>query len=181
MKLKKTNKPNSLKQMARDSIKLDDTQSNEELAKKMINPYYFTDRNLKAGFKVDSDTHHVNHDNFKLTITPNYPEFGIEVRHFNKIIKEFFVVYARLINQDKFRYRTVFTASFDEQDEDSQVLDETELFNYLKINHKLTETDLDKIDVKSPLEHQRQQQEMKDSGWRFGKNNSMTVYFFQSW
>ena len=41
---------------------------------------------------------------------------------------------------------------------------------FLKINHNLTETHLDKIDIKSPLEHQIQQQEMKDSGWRFDKN-----------
>ena len=47
----------------------------------------------------------------------------------------------------------------------------------MNINHNLTESDLDKIDVRSPLEHQIQQQEMKESDWRFDKNNSMTVYF----
>ena len=45
------------------------------------------------------------------------------------------------------------------------------------INHNLTESDLDKIDNKSPLEHQIQQLEMKDSGWRFDKTISMTIYF----
>ena len=57
------------------------------------------------------------------------------------------------------------------------MLDETELFNNVKISDNLTQTDFDKIDVKSPLEHQIQQQEMKDSGWRFDKINSMTIYF----
>ena len=33
---------------------------------------------------------------------------------------------ARLINQIKFNYQTVFSAKFDEQKEDNQVLDETE-------------------------------------------------------
>ena len=47
----------------------------------------------------------------------------------------------------------------------------------MKINHNLRENDLDKIDIKSPLEHQIQQQEMKESVWRFNKNNSMTVDF----
>ena len=47
----------------------------------------------------------------------------------------------------------------------------------MNINHKLTESDLDKIDIKSPLEHQIQQQEMKDSGRRFDKINSITLYF----
>ena len=65
----------------------------------MINPYYFTDRTLRVGFKYNLDSHHIFHAISKLTITPNYPEFGIEVRYINKIMKELAVIYARLINQ----------------------------------------------------------------------------------
>ena len=54
----------------------------------MKNPYYFTDKNWKMGFKINLDSHHINHANSKLSITPNYLEFGIEVRYINKIIKE---------------------------------------------------------------------------------------------
>ena len=57
----------------------------------MINPYYFTDRNSKVGFKIYSDTHRINHANSKLTITPNYPEFGIEILYITKIMKEYSV------------------------------------------------------------------------------------------
>ena len=46
--------PKPLTQIARDNIKLDDKQINEELAKKMLNPYYFTDRNLIMGFKINN-------------------------------------------------------------------------------------------------------------------------------
>ena len=176
----KTNKiynPKSLKQLARNNIKLDDKQLNKDIARKMINPYFFTDRNLKVGFKINLGSHHINHLNSKLTITPNYPEFGIENRYINKIMKDLSSVYARLINQYKFRYQTVFSARFDKQDENNQVLDETELFINLNINHNLTQTDLDNIIVVSSLEQQIQQQEMKDSGWRFDKVNSMTIYF----
>ena len=172
--------PKSLKQLARNNIKLDDKQLNKEIAKKMLNPYYFTDRNLKVGFKINLDSHHINHLNSKLTITPNFKEFGIEVRYINKIMKELSLIYARLINQYKLRYQTVFSARFDKQNEDNQVLDETELFINLNINHNLTQTDIDEIDIKSPLEHQIQQQEMKDSEWRFDKINSMTVYFYKT-
>ena len=91
----------------------------------MINPYYFTDRNLKVGFKFNLDTHHIHHANSKLTTTPNYPEFGIDVRYINKISKELSIFYDRLINQYKFKYQTDFSARFDKQDEDNQVLDET--------------------------------------------------------
>ena len=146
----------------------------------MFNPYYFTDNALRVGFNIKLDSHHINHANSKSTISPNYPEFGIEVRYINKIIKKLSVIYARLINQYKFRYHIVFSATFDKQDEDNQVLDETELFINLKIKHSLTESDLDEIDVRSSLEHQIQQQKMKDSGWRFEKNNSMTVYFYKT-
>ena len=52
----------------------------------------------------------------------------------------------------------IFLARFDKQDEDNQVLDETELFINLINSRNLTESDLDKIDIKSPLEHQIQQQ-----------------------
>ena len=179
-KMKKIYNPKSLKQLARNNIKLDDKQLNKELAKKMINPYYFTHRNLQVGFKINLDSHHINHDNSKLTIVPYHPEFGIEFRYIKKIMKELSVIYARLINQYKFKYQTVFSARFDKQDEDNQVLDETELFINLNINHNLTQSDLDKINIISPLEFQIQQQEMKDSGWRFDKINSMTIYFYKT-
>ena len=131
----------------------------------MPNPYYFTDRNLKLGFKINLDSHHINHSISKLTILPNYPEFGSEVRYNNKMMKELSVIYARLLNQYIFRYQTVFSARFDKQDENNQVIGETELFINLNINHNLKETDINNFDIKSPLQHQIQQQEIKDSGW----------------
>ena len=144
----------------------------------MINPYYFTDRNLNVGFKINLDSHHINHADSNLTNIPYLPEF--EIRFVNKIIKELSAIYARIINQCKFKYQTVFSAKFDKQDEDNQILDETEIFINLNSNHNLTESDLHEIDNKSPLEHQKQQKEMKDSGWRFDKINSMTVYFYKT-
>ena len=119
---------------------------------------------MRVGFKIILDSHHTNHANSKLTILPNYPEFGIEVRYINRIVKGLSVIYARLINQYKFQFQTEFSAKFDKQKEDNQVLDETELFNNLNNNHNLTQTDVDIIDVESPLEHQIHQQERKDSG-----------------
>ena len=71
-------------------------------------------------------------------------------------------------------------ARFDKQDEENQLLDETELFINLNINHNITESDIDIFDVKFSLEHQIQQQEMKESGWRFDNINSMTIYFYKT-
>ena len=67
-----------MKQIAQENNKIDDKQLNKDLAKKMLNPYYFTDRILKVGSKTNLDSHHINHANSKLAITPNYPDFGIE-------------------------------------------------------------------------------------------------------
>ena len=179
-KIKTIYNPKSLKQLARNNIKLDDKQLKKELAEKMIKLCFFIDRTLSFGFKISLDSHHVNHASSKLTIIPNYPEFGIEIRYINKVMEELSVIYARILIQYKFRYQTVFPARFDKQDEENQLLDDTELFNNLNINHNLTETDINNIDVKSPLEHPIQQQKMKDSGWRFDKNTSMTVYSYKT-
>ena len=127
-KVNRIHNPKPLRQIARDNIRLHDKQLNKELGRKINNPYCFTDTNLKVGFEVNLDSHHINHDNSKLTITPIYSEFGIETRFINKIVREISIIYARLKNQYKFKYQTVFPARFDKQDEDNQVLDETELF-----------------------------------------------------
>ena len=90
------------------------------------------------------------------------------------------IIFARIINQNKFRCQTIFSSRFDKQDENDQLLDETELFINLNNNHNLTQSDLDEIDVVSPLEHQIQTQEMKNAGWRFDKIKSMTVYSYKT-
>ena len=78
----------------------------------MINPYYFIDKILKIGFKINLESHIFSHANSILSISPKFPEFDIEFRYINKIVKELSVIYARLINQYKFKYHTLFSASF---------------------------------------------------------------------
>ena len=52
------------------------------------------------------------------------------------------IIYARLINQYKFKYQGVFLCIFDKQGEHNEKLDEIELFINLNINHNLTESDI---------------------------------------
>ena len=139
--------PEALQELVRNHIRL-----NKKIDRRMINPNYVTDRNLQVEFKINLDSHHLNS---KLTITPNL-EFGIEIRDINQIIKRLSNIYARLINQYKFRYRVVFPEWFD--------IDEKELFI-------TSQTDIDKIDVISHIQQ-------RDSCWTFNKINSMVVYFF---
>ena len=82
-KIQKVYNPETLEQSAREKNKLDD----KEVAKMMINPYYFIDENLKIRFKIILESHIISHANYILTITPNFPEFGIDFRFIIKIIK----------------------------------------------------------------------------------------------
>ena len=175
-KIQKVYNPKTLKQLAREEIKLDD----KELAKMMNNPYYFINENLKSGFKIKLESHNISHANSILTNTPKFPEFGIEYRYINKIVEELSVIHARLINQYKFNYHTLFSASFYKINEEDQRNNEIDLYINLKINHNLTESDIDNIDVRSQFEHQIHNQEMKESGWIFDKINSMKVSFYKS-
>ena len=159
-KIQKVYNPKTLKQLAREKIKLDDN----ELAKMMINPYYFIDENLKNGFKINLESHNISHANSILTITPKFPEFGIEYRYNNKIVKELSIIYARKINQHKFKNHTLFSASFYKINEEDQRNNEIELYINLKINHNLKESDIDNVDVRSQLKHQIDIKETKESG-----------------
>ena len=49
----------------------------------------------------------------------------------------------------------------------------------MNIIQKLTETDIDNIDVRSQIEHQVQIQETKGSGWIFDKIISMKIGFYK--
>ena len=59
-------------------------------------------------------------------------------------------------------------------------MDETDFFINLNFNHKLKETDIGNIDLKSPLAQQIENQEKKSSGWNFVKNNTMTLFFYKT-
>ena len=79
-------------------------------------------------------------------------------------------IYARLINQNRFKYHILLSASFSKINEGDERNDEIEFLISLNINHNLTETDIDNIDVNSQLENQIQIQETKESGWIFDKS-----------
>ena len=82
---------------------MNDKELDKELTKKMINPYYFIDENLKIGFKINLESHDINHANSLLNIEPNFPDVGIETRYINNIPKEMATIYTRLINQYEFK------------------------------------------------------------------------------
>ena len=84
------------------------------------------------------------------------------------------------MNQYKFFYHTLFSASFYKINEEDQKSNESELYINLNINHKSTDTDIINIDVKSQLEHQIQIQETNESGWIFDKINSIKIRYSET-
>ena len=106
-------------------------------------------------------SHHLNHKISKLIIKPNYLEFRTEPQFFNKIRNVLAIRHARLLNQYKIKHQTVFSARYDKQDEDNQLLDATKFFNISNFNYNLTETNIDEIDYKISFEYQLQQQKLK--------------------
>ena len=72
-------------------------------------------------------------------------------------------------DQCKFKYHTLFSASFYKIDEGNQKSDESEKFILLNINQNSTESDIDKTDAKSQLEHQIQFEEAEEFAWIFDK------------
>ena len=179
-KIKKVHNPKTLKQIARENNKMKDKELDKEIPKRTINSNYFTVENLKIRIEIILGSHNINHANSFLNIIPNFPDIGIETRYIIEILKEMATIYARLINQYKFKYHILFSANFYEINEEDQRSDELELFINLYFNHNLTETDIDDIDVISQFENQIQIQETKVSGWIFDKMNSMKIGFYKT-
>ena len=57
-----------LSELARNKIKRDDKQLNKDLAKRMLNQYYFTRRESNHYYEIKLDSDHINHFSSKLTI-----------------------------------------------------------------------------------------------------------------
>ena len=144
----------------------------------MISPYYFS-RRFENQYKINLDSHNVNHINSKITITNKY-NLPIEMIDVDSILREMSIIYSRIINQYKFKFQVVFSAEFDKEDEFGFISDKIELYISLKINRTLTLKDIEETNIYSKLDSQITNQEMKDSGWRFNKLISMTIYFYKT-
>ena len=74
--------------------------------------------------------------------------------YLNKTLTEMTTTYTRLINQCKYNYHIIFTASFYKIIEEDQRSDEGEKFFNLNINQILTESDTNNFHVETQLEQQ---------------------------
>ena len=77
----------------------------------MLNPYYFKDKFFYNFLKINLDSHHINHLNSKITISSVTEHNEIDMDLINRLVKEMAIIYARLIDQYKFKYQTTFFSS----------------------------------------------------------------------
>ena len=81
-------------------------------------------------------------------------------------------IYAKLINQYKFKYQLTFLVLFNKYGEDNEITCETELPITSSITHNLTQSEVDNINIKWTLENRIQSIEMIESGWNFQRVNN---------
>ena len=79
-------------------------------------------------------------------------EFGIEFRYNNKLLEETTKIHARLINQNKLKHWTAYSARFDKQDGKKKMSDEDEWYIIFNNSQNWAETDINKIGIKSSTE-----------------------------
>ena len=87
IKRKNLYNPKTVKQIARDYIELGDKEMKKKLAKEIIFPYNFSDGALNTGFNTNLDSQITNLATPIMTLTPYFPEFGIEFRYNEKLFK----------------------------------------------------------------------------------------------
>ena len=89
-------------------------------------------------------------------------------------VKQLSGVCVRVLKRHKNEYQTVFSARNDKQDE---VIDEIDLYFSLDVVQKYSQSDFDNFDIRSQLGKQIPNREMNQSGWRFDRSYSVTIYF----
>ena len=145
--------------------KLISKDNKKETNKKKNNKikYKFTDYILDTAYDITVDSHHKKDINSQITITSKFDNiFGIEIYYINDIFKEMAHIYARFINQYKFKYQISFMLLFNKSEQDGDIRRETEMTVNLNMVNNLTQSEIDNVNVQWDLEARKQNIEMKD-------------------
>ena len=89
-------------------------------------------------------------------------------------------IYAKYINQYKFKYQLSFMLIFNKFEEDGDIKKEVEMTITLKMANDLTQSEIENINIRWDLEARKQNLEMRESGWNFQRVNSMTISFYNT-
>ena len=100
--------------------------------------------------------------------------------HINDIFKEMAHIYAKFINQYKFKYQLSFMLLFNKFEEDGDIRKEAEMVVNLSMVNNLTQSEIDNANIQWEVEARKQNLEMRESGWHFQRVNSMTISFYNT-
>ena len=100
--------------------------------------------------------------------------------YINDIFKEMAHIYAKFINQYKFKYQLSFMLFFNKFEEDGGITKEAEMVVNINMVNNLTQSEIDIANIQWEVEARKQNLEMRDSGWDFQRVNSMTKSFYNT-
>ena len=86
-------------------------------------------------------------------------------------------IYAKFINQNKFKHQSSFMVLFNNFEEDGDIRKEAELSLNLNMINNLTQFEIDIVNFQWDSESRIQNSEMKESGWVFQRVISMTISY----
>ena len=100
------------------------------------------------------------------------------MKYINKIFKEMSHIYAKFINQYKFKYQLSFMLLLYKFEEEGDIRKEAEMPINLIMTNNLTQSEIDNVNIQWDLEPRKQNIEMQESGWIFQRVNSMTISYY---
>ena len=109
--------------------------------------YKFTDDILNKVYDITFDRRHRKHLNSQITITSKFDYTGIEMYYINEIFKEMSHIYAKFINQYKFKYQLSFMLLFFIFEEDGDIRKEAEMPININMTNNLTQSEIDNVNV----------------------------------
>ena len=99
-------------------------------------------------YDITVDRHHKKDLNSQITITSKFDKIiGIEMYHINDIFKEMAYIYAKFINQYKFKYQLSFMLLFNKFEEDGDIRKEAEMVVNLNKVNNLTQSEIDNANI----------------------------------
>ena len=161
--------------------KVIDKEANKIIKSNEKIEYKFTDNILDTAYDITVDRHHKKGLNSQITITSKHDNIiRIEMYHFNDIFKEMAHIYAKFINQYKFKYQLSFMLLFNKFEEDGDIRKEAEMVVNLSMVNNLTQSEIDNANIQWEVEARKQNLEMRESGWHFQRVNSITISFYNT-
>ena len=140
---KKENKPRKI--FDKDNIK--ETNKNKNIKRNDKIEYKYTDKILNTIYDITVDRYHKKDLYSQITITSKFDTTGLEMNYINKIIKEMSHIYAKVINQYKFKRQLSFMVLFSKFEEDDDIRKEAEMSINLNMVNNLIQSEIDNVGI----------------------------------